>query len=95
MIEFDPDKDATNIAKHGVSLALANRMALDDAVIVVDSRKDYGEIRYNAFAEVDGRLLAFTFTYRDDVVRAISLRPCRLKEYRRALRASAAGKFQG
>jgi uncharacterized protein len=94
MIEFDPDKDAANIAKHGVSLILANRIRLDDAVIVVDGRKDYGEVRYNAFAEVDGRTLAFTFTYRDDVIRAISLRPCRIKEYRRALRVSASGKSE-
>ena len=93
MIEFDPDKDAANIAKHGVSLSAANRMDLDDAIIIQDGRRDYGEARFNAYAEVDGRMLAFTFTFRGDDVRAISLRPCHLKEYRRVLRAVQAGEI--
>ena len=93
MIEFDPEKDAANIAKHGVSLSLADRIAMDDAIIVIDGRKEYGEVRYNAFSEIDGRMMALTFTYRDEVVRAISLRPCRTKEYLKVSRAAAAGKI--
>lgn len=93
MIEFDLAKDEANIAKHGVSLNLASRIVLDDAIITTDDRHDYGEVRFNAYAEIDGRMLALTFTYRDEVVRAISLRPCRLKEYRRVLRAFAAGEI--
>lgn len=39
-VEFDPGKDAANSAKHGVSLSAACEMALDDAVIVADTRFD-------------------------------------------------------
>ena len=51
-IEFDPAKDAANIAKHGVSLGQAV-----DLVIVKaepDLRFDYREFRYRAFGLLGG-----------------------------------------
>jgi uncharacterized DUF497 family protein len=54
-IEFDPDKDAANIAKHGMSLALAVEIDLGAAMILVDRRAQYGEVRYLAFDRIDGR----------------------------------------
>ena len=36
--EFDPDKDAVNQAKHGVSLALAVELDWDAALVWVDDR---------------------------------------------------------
>ena len=42
MIVFDPDKDAANIAKHGVSLSRAGDMQMDEALVEVDDRFDYG-----------------------------------------------------
>lgn len=83
MIVFDQDKDAANIAKHGVSLALAEDMDLALAVIVPDDRRDYGETRMNAFGSIDGVLYALTFMIRGDDIRAISLRRCRAKEVQR------------
>lgn len=44
-IEFDPDKDAGNPAKHGVSLALAGELDWDAALVWVDERYAYGEWR--------------------------------------------------
>lgn len=82
MLSFDPDKDAANIRKHGVSLALAAELDLDAAVIIADRRENYGEDRFNAFGEIGGQLYALTFTLRGDDVRAISLRRCRAKEVR-------------
>jgi uncharacterized DUF497 family protein len=72
-IEFDSAKNAANIAKHGVSLERASELALDEALIEVDDRKDYGETRINAYGLVDGRVFALTFTMRRGQVRAISL----------------------
>jgi uncharacterized DUF497 family protein len=86
MIEFDDAKDAANIAKHGVSLALAAELDLDTAVVVEDDRQDYGEVRFNAYGLIDGDLFALTFTLRGSNVRAISLRRARQKEVRQWLR---------
>ena len=44
-IEFDPAKDAANLAKHGVSLALARELDWEAALVWVDDRFEYGEVR--------------------------------------------------
>ena len=44
-IEFDPAKDLINQAKHGVSLTLAAELDWDDALVWVDDRFGYGELR--------------------------------------------------
>ena len=80
---FDPDKDAANIAKHGVSLARA--ADLEDAVIEVDTRFTR-EPRFRAYGSIDGLSYCLAFTLRDDHVRAISPRRTHLKEHRRHVR---------
>lgn len=80
-IEFDPAKDAANLAKHGRSLARAADM--DIAVVVEDDRFDYGERRYRAFGEIDGAWHCLAFAVRGTVVRAISLRRAHEREIRR------------
>jgi uncharacterized DUF497 family protein len=45
---FDPAKDASNIADHGISLARAKEMVI--ARFMIDDRFDYGETRYRAWA---------------------------------------------
>ncbi len=80
-IEFDPEKDAANIAKHGVSLARTTDF--DPEVTVVDDRFEYGETRYRAFGLLDGVPHCLVFTTTDRTVRAISLRRAHVKEYRR------------
>ena len=83
MIVFDPDKDAANLAKHGVSLARAGDMVLEEAVVIVDDRHDYGEPRFRAFGFIDGQAHCLVFTIRQDRIRAISLRRAHLKEMKR------------
>ena len=46
MADFDPAKEAINLAKHGISLA--RWVDLDIKGTFVDDRHDYGEIRYRA-----------------------------------------------
>ena len=82
MIEFDPEKDAANIAKHGVSLALADRFNLVEALIDIDDRFAYGEPRRVAYQEIDGRLHVLVFTIRLGVTRAISVRKANDREKR-------------
>ena len=54
-IEYDPEKDRLNQVKHGLSLARAADMDLDQAVIIPDERFDYGQQRYWAVAPIDAR----------------------------------------
>lgn len=81
MSEFDPDKDAVNKAKHGISLAEWNRF--DPVVTYQDDRFDYGEVRHRAYGYIDGRPYCFVFTIRNGIVRPISLRRARAKEMKR------------
>ena len=45
MFEWDEDKNAANIAKHGVSFQRASRIFENRVLTVVDGRADYGEVR--------------------------------------------------
>jgi uncharacterized DUF497 family protein len=47
--EFDPAKEEANLAKHGVSLTLAEVLFAGPHVSVQDDRFDYGEVREVAF----------------------------------------------
>lgn len=58
-------------------------MALDDAVIVADTRFDYGEERFNAYGLIGETLHAMTFTRQGDDIRVISLRRARPRELKR------------
>lgn len=77
-IEFDPAKDAVNIAKHGVSLSRA--VDLNILVFLEDERNAYGEMRYRAWGLLDGKAHCLAFTSRDGAIRAISLRRAHKKE---------------
>ena len=64
IIAFDPDKDAANRAKHGVSLILGAAILRDKVGETVDRRRDCGKVRTNAFGLVAGRLFVCTYTVR-------------------------------
>lgn len=82
-IEFDPNKDAINRRKHGLSLADAARLEIETAFVIADERRAYGEIRLQAYGLIDGRLHVLAFTMRGEVLRAISLRKANPREVRR------------
>ena len=73
-IEFDPQKDAANRAKHGVSLALARELDWDAALAWVDGRFQYDEVRMIALAPKTNTLYYVAFVDRGDRRRIISLR---------------------
>jgi len=79
-IEFDPAKDATNRAKHGVSLALAGELDWEAALVWVDDRFEYGELRIIALAPKTEILYYVAFVERGDVRRIISLRRANRRE---------------
>lgn len=80
MIEFDPNKNALNIAKHGISLAAAESFQWETALIAVDDRRDYGEERRVALGLLAGTLHVLVFTPRGAFTRAISLRRANQRE---------------
>jgi len=55
--EFDPGKDATNLSKYGLSLVAAAELSWDVALVWVDDRADYGEVRMVALAPIEDILL--------------------------------------
>ncbi len=79
-IEFDPAKDKANQALHGVSLALARELDWDAALVWVDDRFEYGELRMIALAPETDTLYYVAFVDRGEVQRIISLRRATRRE---------------
>ena len=79
-IEFDPAKDAVNQAKHGVSLALAVELDWEAALVWVDDRFEYAELRMIALAPKTKILYCAAFVERGEVRRVISLRRANRRE---------------
>ncbi len=73
-VQYDADKDVINLKKHGVSLQAAENFDMITALLEVDDREDYGELRYNAIGFLSAALYSLTFTVRDEEIRPISLR---------------------
>ena len=73
-IEFDASKDASNKSKHGVSLAKAGEVDWDSALVWVDQRFPYDEIRMIALAPETNVLYYIAFVERGETRRVVSLR---------------------
>ncbi len=89
-IVFDPEKDATNLSKHGVSLAAA-QLDWDAALAWIDDRADYGELRTVALVPIGDRLFFVAFVDRDEARRIISLRRANRREINHYVRANEEG----
>lgn len=85
-IQFDPLKDAANIAKHGISLVRAGDMRVL-AIIEVD-RQGLGEDRFQAFGLIDDLAHCLVLTERNKSLRAISLRRAPAKEIERHVKST-------
>jgi len=79
-LAFDPAKDATNRAKHGVSLGAAARLDWNLVLAKLDSRADYGEPRRIGYGPIGRRLYCVVFVDRGDTRRIISLRKANNRE---------------
>jgi uncharacterized DUF497 family protein len=81
-VQIDSAKDARNIAKHGISLAMAERLEWDLRLAREDTRESYGETRMVGFAPIGRTVFCVVFIESDDVFRIISLRKALPKEVR-------------
>ncbi len=79
-IEFDSAKDVANQTKHGVSLSVAGELDWDAALVWVDERFEYDEVRMIALAPKTEILYYVAFVDRGDVRRVISLRRANRRE---------------
>ena len=73
-VEFDPIKNIANQAKHGVSLAFNSELDWDAALVWIDERYGYEEVRMIALAPKTNTLYYVAFVDRGETRRIISLR---------------------
>ena len=79
-VEFVPAKNAANIATHDVSLAVANDLDWDAALVWVDDRFEYDELRMLALAPETNTLYYVAFVERGVNKRIISIRRATRRE---------------
>lgn len=81
IFECDEKKELANFQKHGVLFEKVVLVFLDpDVIIFEDTRKDYGEQRFIALGQAEGRLLYVVYTRRGEHLRIISARKANKKE---------------
>ena len=78
--EYDPVKYRANNSKHGVSFALATELDWEAALVWVDDRFEYPELRMIALAPKTQILYYVAFVDRGTVRRIISLRQATRRE---------------
>jgi uncharacterized DUF497 family protein len=80
---WNPAKRERNLAKHGIDFAAVFPCFADPSrYIWQDTRREYGEARFNMLAVLGSRVLHITFTVRGEVTWLISVRKAKPKEQR-------------
>ncbi len=71
--EWDEEKAAANLKKHGVSFLTAAAVFENEMLERIGDREDYGEVRWIALGRVDAEVYRVVYTWRgEDVLRIIS-----------------------
>jgi uncharacterized protein len=78
--EWDPAKEALNIEKHGIDFTTATLIWHGPVFERLDNRRQYGEIRIQAFGVVENHSLTVIFTWRSEARRIISARRANSRE---------------
>ena len=82
-ISFAAAKNARNIATRGISFEQAIEFEWNTALIVADTRKDYGERRFQALGLIAQRLHVMVFTPRSGKTHVVSLRKANKRAVKR------------
>ncbi len=77
-VEYDPDKSAVNLRKHGLSLEQAKQLWEVPAVVI--RARTVGEDRFMIIGPLGRKLYSAIFTMRGETVRLISARRSHKKE---------------
>lgn len=86
-IEYDEAKRLKTLEERGLDFARANEVFMSRELTFLDDRVDYGELRFNTFGHLDGRLVALVWTPRNENRRIISMRRANEREQERYQRA--------
>jgi uncharacterized protein len=79
--KFDPEKDAANIVKHGLSLVEGDGVLNDPLGLTVEDGSSAGEPRWITVGmSAGGEILVVVWTAREDGERLISVRRATTKE---------------
>src|SRR5262245_59873848 len=79
--EWDDDKQAENLRKHGIDLADAEAIFQHPCLTRLDTREEYGEDRWCSLGMLQGRVVVLVYTERlPDIIRVISLRKATRRE---------------
>lgn len=82
-ITFDPAKNASNIEARGLGFERVADFDFETALIWIDERKAYPEVRYSAQGLIAGRLHAVVFSETMTGIRVISFRKANKREVKR------------
>lgn len=82
-ISFDPAKNTLSIAARGLSFQGVANFDFETALIWVDDRRSYPEVRYSALGLIAGRVYAVVFTETATGIRVISFRKANNREVKR------------
>jgi uncharacterized DUF497 family protein len=77
--EFDPEKSAANLEKHGIDFRRAQAL-WDDPDLIEIPAKTEDEPRYLVIGRTEGKHWSGVITYRSEIIRIISFRRSRAEE---------------
>ena len=77
--EYDLEKSASNLAKHGIGFAEGQFLWLDPDLLEIQVKK-MDEPRRIVIGKIEGKLCSAIVTHRDGTIRLISMRRSRGKE---------------
>jgi uncharacterized DUF497 family protein len=79
IFEFDSNKSSLNLDKHGINFIDAQKLWADSDLLQVKAKSE-GEQRYLVIGIIAGKFWSAVITYRDDIIRIISVRRSRKAE---------------
>ena len=79
-ITYDAEKRALTLEKRGLDFEDAVHVFAGPSYTVVDDRANYGEVRFQTYGLLNGRLVMIVWTQRDEARHIISMRKCNERE---------------
>lgn len=77
--EYDPNKSASNLTKHGIDFEQAKQLWNDESYLEIPA-KNLDEPRFLIIGKIEGRHWSAVITYRSENIRIISVRRSRDEE---------------
>ena len=79
-ISFDPTKRDETLTERGLDFADAEAVFAGITLTLADTRRDYGERRWQSYGLLDGRLVMVVWTERGEDRHVMSMRKCNERE---------------